>query len=190
MVLGKPVKPYPQPQAIDELTLCQLCVCCVHLWDKSHLASRIYLTLGPFCYPKPVEMCHILLGAQKYIHPTSFRSIEDLVRAGWALPFPIDHTDIQCVVAKGLQPRQHAVSLAALESKDLLFNMASVSCQWTLRLPVVNLKQQEEKSGMDKGINGIFMITKLKLCVFPQKVPWVNFRLEEQWTDIDLEAIE
>ena len=43
---------------------------------------------------------------------------------------------------------------------------------------------------MDKGINGIFMITKLKLCVFPQKVPWVNFRLEEQWTDIDLEASE
>ena len=174
MVWGKTMKPYPQPQAIDELTLCQLCqlcVCCVHLWDKSHLASRIYLTLGPFFYPKPLKMCHILLGSQKYSHPTSFWSIEDLVRAGWALPFPIDHTDIQCVVAKGLQPRQHAMSLAALESKDLLFNMASVSCQWTLRLPVVNLKQEEEKSGMDKGINGIFMITKLKLCVFPQKVP-------------------
>ena len=74
-------------------------------------------------------MCHILLGPQKYIQPTSFRSIEDLVSAGWALPFPIDHTDIQCIVAKGLQPRQHAVGLAALESEDLLFKMAPVSCQ-------------------------------------------------------------
>ena len=74
-------------------------------------------------------MCHILLGSQKYIQPTSFRSTEDLVSAGWALPLPIDHTDIQCIEAKGLQPRQHAVSLAALESKDLLFKMAPVSCQ-------------------------------------------------------------
>lgn len=49
------------------------------------------------------------------------------VGAGRALPFPVDHADIQCVVAEGLQPREHAVGLAALESEDLFLNVASVS---------------------------------------------------------------
>lgn len=58
---------------------------------------------------------------------TSFRRMKDSVGAGRALPLPIDHADVQCVVAEGLQPRQHAVGLAALESEDLFLNVASVS---------------------------------------------------------------
>lgn len=103
-------------------------------------------------------------------HPfhTSFWSIKDSVRAGWALPFPIDHSDIQCVVAKGLQPRQHAMRLAALEGEDLFLKVTSVSFRWTLCLPIVNLKQQERKSGMHKGGNKIPYAHKIEIVVFPE----------------------
>lgn len=57
---------------------------------------------------------------------TSFWSVKVLVRAGGALAFPIDHADVQYVVAEGLQPGQHAVRLAALENEDLFLHMASV----------------------------------------------------------------
>lgn len=62
-------------------------------------------------------------------HPfhTSLWSMEASVGAGWALPFPIDHSDIENIVTVRLQPWQHAVSLAALEGEDLLLNVASVS---------------------------------------------------------------
>lgn len=73
--------------------------------------------------------------------------MEASVGAGRALPFPIDHSDIENIVTVRLQPWQHAVSLAALEGEDLLLNVASVSFRCALSLPVVNLKWQEPKSG-------------------------------------------
>lgn len=95
--------------------------------------------------------------------------MKDSVGAGRALPLPIDHADVQCVVAEGLQPRQHAVGLAALESEDLFLNVASVSFWWILVRPVVNLKQQEQKSGMYKEANKIKV-----LWAFPQKIPIIG----------------
>lgn len=75
-----------------------------------------------------VSGCTICSRISETRHPhTSFWSVKDSVGAGWALPFPVDHSDVQCVVAVGLQPRQHAMSLAALESEDLFLNVASVS---------------------------------------------------------------
>lgn len=53
--------------------------------------------------------------------------MEASVGAGRALPFPIDHSDIENIVTVRLQPWQHAVSLAALEGEDLLLNVASIS---------------------------------------------------------------
>lgn len=76
--------------------------------------------------------------------------MEASVGAGWALPFPIDHSDIESIVTVRLQPRQHAVSLAALEGEDLLLNVASVPFRGALSLPVVNLKWQEPKSRMHR----------------------------------------
>lgn len=75
----------------------------------------------------PQHVPHIVRISGTCLPHTSFWSIKDSVGAGWALPFPIDHADVQCVVAKGLQPRQHAVGLAALESEDLFLNVASIS---------------------------------------------------------------
>lgn len=57
---------------------------------------------------------------------TSLWSMEASVGAGWALPFPVDHSDIENVVTVWLQPWQHAMSLVALEGEDLLLNVASV----------------------------------------------------------------
>jgi hypothetical protein len=72
--------------------------------------------------------------------------MEASVRAGWALPFPVDHSDVEGIVTVWLQPWQHAVSLGALEGEDLLLNVAPVSFRGALGLPVVNLKWQEPKS--------------------------------------------
>ena len=106
---------------------------------------------------------------------TSFWGPKDSVWASWALPFPVDHSDVQSVVAEGLQPRQHAVGLAALESEDLFLNVASVSFWWILCLPVVNLKQQEQQPGMYKEANKI----KVFYGVFSRK--FLLYILEDYW---------
>ena len=78
---------------------------------------------------------------------TSLWSMEASVAAGWALSFPVDHSDVEKIVTVRLQPWQHAVRLAALEGEDLLLNVASVSFGRALHLPVVDLKWPEPASG-------------------------------------------
>lgn len=112
--------------------------------------------------------------------------MKDSVEAGRAFPFPVDHADVQGVVAEGLQPWQHSVRLAALESEDLFLNVASVPFWRILVRPVVNLKQQEQKSGMYKEAN------KIKaLWAFPQKMPLMHFgKLLAKLKNTDSEARE
>lgn len=113
---------------------------------SGHTYELNYTFVGPLLSGKFSQEAPNVLRSESCPPPTSFWSSKDSVGAGRALPFPVDHTDVQCVVAEGLQARQHAMSLASLESEDLFLKMASVSLRRTLCLPVVNLKEQGQMS--------------------------------------------
>lgn len=137
--------------------------------------------MGPLLSCKASQDEPYALGSQSRPPPTSFWSVKDSVGAGRALPFPVDHADVQRVVAEGLQPRQHAVSLAALESEDLFLKVASVSLRRTLCLPVVNLKEHGQKSGTGKGANEIPPAHEIQvLCLCPRKCRWCILE-EDSW---------
>lgn len=110
-------------------------------------AYNYFLKGGPFAVQNLSQYatCSLLPEMQPFL--TSLWSMEASVAAGWALPFPVDHSDIENIVTIRLQPWQHAVSLAALEGEDLLLNVASVSFGRVLNLPVVDLQWQEPASG-------------------------------------------
>lgn len=119
------------------VTFLRICVCSVIISNHAFSFQSILSVEGL----SGCAMCSLTPGTQPL--RTSLWSMEASVRAGWALAFPIDHSDIESIVTVWLQPRQHAVSLAALESEDLLLNVASVPFRGALSHPVVNLKWQE-----------------------------------------------
>lgn len=147
------VKPFEDPQATYKRTLCRLC--------------------GPSSVVQSLSGCAVgSRNSERRPPPTSFWSVKDSVGAGRALPFPVDHSHVQRVVAERLQAGQHAVGPAALESEDLLLDVASVSLRRALLcLPVVNLKGDNNSQDAERGRQDSSCSWNLGVRLCPRKFP-------------------
>lgn len=70
---------------------------------------------------------------------TSFGSLKLLVGAGRTLALAVVHADVEGVEAEGVQARQHAAAVVAVEVEDVLLHVVRVVF---VLLPVVHLREQ------------------------------------------------